>query len=108
MLAKLNELGKQSFTMSQFKGKFNRMRLLHREFSTFINQTGFDWDIETNTVHALEESWQNYCRVNIVEYNTVFNFETLYPIRFFFLLDVFIFLGTSQGKDVSNQRTFKL
>ena len=108
MLATLNELGKRSFTMTQFKGKFNRMHLLHREFSTLINQTGFGWDVETNIVHALEESWQNYCRVNIVEYNTMLYFETLSPIIFFFLLDVFIFLGTSQGKDVSNQRTFKL
>ena len=108
MLATLNELGKRSFTMAQFKGKFNRMRLLHREFSTLIIQIGFGWDAETNTVHALEESWKNYCWVNIVEYNTVFYFETLSPIIFFFLLDVFIFLGTSQGKDVSNQRTFKL
>ena len=37
MLATLNELGKPSFTMTQFKGKFNRMRLLHCEFSTLIN-----------------------------------------------------------------------
>ena len=61
MLATLNELGKRSFTMTQFKGKFNRMRLLQHEFSTLINQTGFGWDAKTNTVHALEESWQNYC-----------------------------------------------
>ena len=108
MLATLNELGKRSFTMAQFKGKFNRMRLLHREFSTLINQTGFGWDAETNTVHALEESWQNYCRVNIIEYNTVFYFDTLSLLIFFFLLAVFIFLGTSQGNDFSNQRTFKL
>ena len=77
MLATLNELGKRSFTMTQFKGKFNRMRL-HHEFSTLINQTSFGWDAKTNIVHALEESWQNYCRVNIVEYNIVFYFETLY------------------------------
>ncbi|KAL0007644.1 hypothetical protein SO802_009146 [Lithocarpus litseifolius] len=70
MLATLNELGKWSFTMTQFKGKFNRMRLLHHEFSTLINQIGFGWDAETNTVHALEEPWQNYCQLNIVEYNT--------------------------------------
>ena len=83
MLATLNELGKRSFTMTQFKGKFNRMRLLHHEFSTLINQTGVGWDVETNIVHALEESWQNYCRVNIVEYNTMLYFETLSPIIFF-------------------------
>ena len=85
MLATLNELGKRSFTMAQFKGKFNRMRLLHREFSTLINETGFGWDAETNTVHALEESWQNYCQVNIIEYNTVFYFDTLSLLIFFFL-----------------------
>ena len=56
MLATLNELGKRNFTITQFKGKFNRMRLLHCEFSTIINQTGFGWDAETNTIHALEES----------------------------------------------------
>ena len=78
MLATSNELGKRSFTMTQFKGKFNRMRLLHHEFSTLINHTSFGWDAKTNIVHALEESWQNYCRVNIVEYNIVFYFETLY------------------------------
>ncbi|KAL0003888.1 hypothetical protein SO802_011449 [Lithocarpus litseifolius] len=61
MLAVLNELDKWSFTMTQLKGKFNRMRLLHHEFSTLINRTGFGWDIETNSVHALEESWKNYC-----------------------------------------------
>ncbi|XP_050290217.1 L10-interacting MYB domain-containing protein-like [Quercus robur] len=60
MLATLNELSKRNFTMTQFKGKFNRTRLLHREFSTIINQDGFGWDVETNTIHALEESWQNY------------------------------------------------
>ena len=32
MLAVLNELGKRSFTMTQFKGKFNRMCLQHHEF----------------------------------------------------------------------------
>ena len=83
MLATLNELGKWSFTINQFKGKFNRMHLLHHEFSMLINQTSFGRDAETNTVHALEESWQNYCRVNIIEYNTVFYFDTLYPIIFF-------------------------
>ena len=108
MLATLNELGKRSFGVTQFKGKFNRMRLLHLEFSTLINQIGFGWDAETNTVHALEESWQIYCWVNIFEYNTMFYFDILSPIISFFLLDVFIFVGTSQCKDVSNQRTFKL
>ena len=58
MLATLNELGKRSFTMTQFKGKFNRMCLLHCEFSTPINQIGFGWNAETNTIHALEKSWQ--------------------------------------------------
>lgn len=47
MLAILNELGKWSFTMTQFKGKFNRMHLLYREFSTLINQTGFGWNAKT-------------------------------------------------------------
>ena len=83
ILATLNELGKRNFTMTQFKWKFNRMRLLHRDFSTLINQTSFGWDAETNTVHAFEESWQNYCQVNIVKYNTMFYFETVSPIIFF-------------------------
>ena len=34
----LNELDKRSFTMTQFKGKLNKMRSLHCEFSTLIER----------------------------------------------------------------------
>ena len=101
MLATLNELGKRSFTMTQFKGKFNRMCLLHCEFSTPINQTGFGWNAETNTIHALEKSWQSYCPVNIFEYNTMFYFDTLFPIIFFLIRRLYIF------RHIPRQKCFK-
>ncbi|RVW62573.1 hypothetical protein CK203_061606 [Vitis vinifera] len=30
------------------------------EFSDLLKHTGFGRDVETNTVHALEETWKNY------------------------------------------------
>ena len=35
------------------------------EFSNLLKHTRFGWDTETNTVHALEETWQNYIKVKI-------------------------------------------
>ena len=38
---------------------------MHHEFFDLLKHTGFGWDAETNTVHALEETWQNYIQVKI-------------------------------------------
>ncbi|KAB1210020.1 hypothetical protein CJ030_MR6G023569 [Morella rubra] len=50
-----------AYSLKQVKGKFNRLRILHREFSTLLRDpTGFGWDPETNTVTASEEAWQKH------------------------------------------------
>ena len=42
--------------MKQVKQKFNRFRIKHHEFSELLKQTRFGWDLETNTVNAIEET----------------------------------------------------
>ncbi|XP_048336047.2 L10-interacting MYB domain-containing protein-like [Ziziphus jujuba] len=64
MLEALNNKSKRNYNMKQIKQKFNRLRSKHREFSELLQQTGFGWDAETNTVNATDEMWQNYIRVH--------------------------------------------
>ncbi|RVX04394.1 L10-interacting MYB domain-containing protein [Vitis vinifera] len=64
ILLEVNSQGKRNFNLKQLKQKFNRLRAMHREFSDLLKHTGFGWDAETNTVHALEETWQNYIRAH--------------------------------------------
>ncbi|XP_060675051.1 uncharacterized protein LOC125422919 [Ziziphus jujuba] len=64
MLEALNNKSKRNYNMKQIKQKFNRLRSKHREFSELLQQTGFGWDVETNTVNATDEMWQNYIRVH--------------------------------------------
>lgn len=63
MLLEVNSQGKRNFNLKQLKQKFNRLRATHRDFSNLLKHTGFSWNAETNTVTALEETWQNYTRV---------------------------------------------
>ncbi|XP_057430818.1 uncharacterized protein At2g29880-like [Lotus japonicus] len=44
--------------VERLKGKFNRLRLQHREFSTLISRTGVTWDPEANKVNSPEEVWE--------------------------------------------------
>ena len=36
---------------------------MHHEFPNLLKHTRFGWDVETNIVHVLEETWQNYIQV---------------------------------------------
>ena len=63
ILFEVNSQGKRNFNLMQLKQKFNRLRAMHREFSNLLKHIGFGWDAKTNTVDALEETWQNYIRV---------------------------------------------
>ncbi|KAK9944143.1 hypothetical protein M0R45_009724 [Rubus argutus] len=40
------------FALDQLTGKFNRLRIAHREFSDLLEHTGFGWDPVSNTVTA--------------------------------------------------------
>ena len=63
MLLEVNSEGKRNFNLKQLKQKFNRLRSMYREFFDLLKHTGFGWDAKTNTVTALQETWQNYIRV---------------------------------------------
>lgn len=51
--------------VERLKGKFNRLRLQHREFSTLISRTGVTWDPEANKVNAPEEVWEEMYKVSL-------------------------------------------
>lgn len=55
--------GKRNFNLKHPKQKFNRLCALHRGFSDLSKHIGFGWDVETNTVTDLEETWENYIRL---------------------------------------------
>ena len=52
ILNEVNQRCGQNFSVKQIKQKFHRLRMKHRIFSELIQQTGFGWDAETNTVTA--------------------------------------------------------
>lgn len=60
----LHELTGTNYVVDKLKGKFNRLRQIHREFSTLLSRTGVTWDLESNKVNALEEVWQDLYTVS--------------------------------------------
>ena len=60
ILLEVNSQGKINFNLKQLKQKFNRLRAMHREFSDLLKHARFGWNAETNMMHALKETWQNY------------------------------------------------
>ncbi|GAV80568.1 Myb_DNA-bind_3 domain-containing protein, partial [Cephalotus follicularis] len=61
----LNKGDGKTYTMKQVKQKYHRLRANHRLFSWLLGHTGIGWDAETNTVTAIEETWQNIFRLNL-------------------------------------------
>ncbi|KAI4372761.1 hypothetical protein MLD38_010955 [Melastoma candidum] len=54
----LNEqIGGESYGIDCLRGKYHRLRIIHREFSILLNHTGVGWDPIHNTVTAPEEVW---------------------------------------------------
>ena len=53
----------KKFNLKQLKPKFNRLCAIRCEFFYLLKHNGFGWDIETNMVCALEETWKNYIKV---------------------------------------------
>jgi hypothetical protein len=63
MTTRLNSVTNRSFTARQLKAKMHRLRAMYREFYSLLQNTGFGWNAETNTVTANEEVWRNYLQV---------------------------------------------
>ena len=75
MSLKVSSQGERIFNLKQLKQKFNRLRATHHEFFDLLKHTGFGWDVETNMVHALEETWQNYIQVKTTSKVIFFYFQ---------------------------------
>ena len=75
MSLKVNSQGGKNFNLKQLKQKLNRLCATHREFFDLLKHTGFGWDVETNMVHALEETWQNYIQVKTTSKVIFFYFQ---------------------------------
>ena len=63
MLNEMNIRAKWNFNLKQLKQKFHRLHAKHCEFSDLLKYTRFGWDAESNTMHALKKTWQNYIQV---------------------------------------------
>lgn len=63
MTTKLSSITNRSFKAGQLKAKMHRLRAMYREFYSLLQNTGFGWNAETNTVTASEEVWRNYIKV---------------------------------------------
>ncbi|CAL5183411.1 unnamed protein product [Lathyrus oleraceus] len=64
MTTKLSSITNRSFKAGQLKAKMHRLRAMYREFYSLLQNTGFGWNAETNTVTASEEVWRNYLKVH--------------------------------------------
>ncbi|KAL2462253.1 Myb DNA-bind 3 domain-containing protein [Abeliophyllum distichum] len=61
---------KSDYRVERLKGKWNRLRKVHRLFSELLRHTGVTWDPNTNQVNAAEEVWQHFYTINKTEYRT--------------------------------------
>ncbi|XP_058740553.1 uncharacterized protein LOC131612821 isoform X2 [Vicia villosa] len=64
MTTRLSCTTNRSFKAGQLKAKMHRLRSMYREFYSLLQNTGFGWNAETNTVTASEEVWRNYLKVH--------------------------------------------
>ncbi|MCH89116.1 F-box family protein, partial [Trifolium medium] len=64
MTTRLNSITNCSYTKEQLQEKMHRLRAMFHEFDSLLENTGFGWNEETNTVTASEEAWQNYLKTH--------------------------------------------
>lgn len=62
------EATKSDYAMERLKGKWNRLRIVHRLFSQLLGHTCVTWDPNTNKVNAVEEVWQHFYTINKTEF----------------------------------------
>ncbi|CAJ2678340.1 unnamed protein product [Trifolium pratense] len=64
MTTRLNSITNCSYEKEQLKAKLHRLRAMFLEFYSLLQNTGFTWNAETNTVIASEEVWQNHLKTH--------------------------------------------
>ena len=53
----------QKYGADRLQGKYNRLRLKHRQFSDLISHTGVTYSPSSNQVYATEEVWKLFKKV---------------------------------------------
>ncbi|XP_010263418.1 PREDICTED: L10-interacting MYB domain-containing protein-like [Nelumbo nucifera] len=63
----MNRTG-NDYTNLPFKNKFNKLRVVYRDFKVLLSQTGFGYDYRTRTIMVKDEVWEAYIRVSLIVY----------------------------------------
>ncbi|CAH9051530.1 unnamed protein product [Cuscuta epithymum] len=56
--------GHYQYGSDRLRGKYNKMKLIHRQFGQLLAHTGVTYDSSRNVVHATEEVWQKFNKMN--------------------------------------------
>ena len=57
------EMIQTNYGVDKLKPKFNRLRQMHRDFSTLLARTGVTWEMESNKVNAPDDVWDKLIKV---------------------------------------------
>ena len=62
---------RERYTVDKLKGKYNRLRQKHYQFSELLEHTGVTYDSNANVVFAAEDVWQMFYAVIhlLIEYS---------------------------------------
>ena len=64
--AELTQIIGEDYGVERLKGKYNRLRQQHCEFSILLAYTGVTWDLASNKVNAPEDVWQDLYTVCVI------------------------------------------
>ena len=64
--SELTQIIGEDYGVERLKGKYNRLRQQHREFSILLARTGVTWDVASNKVNAPEDVWQDLYTVCVI------------------------------------------
>ena len=82
----LFEMIQTNYGVDKLKSKFNRLRQMHRDFSTLLARTGVTWEMESNKVNAPDEVWDELINV------TSWNFYPEYLVIILFVINKICFI----------------
>ncbi|KAG5069859.1 hypothetical protein JHK85_002236 [Glycine max] len=75
----LFEMIQTNYGVDKLKSKFNRLRQMHRDFSTLLARTGVTWEMESNKLNAPDEVWDGLIK-NFKKHGFEYNYDILSDI----------------------------
>ncbi|KHN36196.1 hypothetical protein glysoja_003319 [Glycine soja] len=74
-----------NYGVDKLKSKFNRLRQMHRDFSTLLARTGVTWEMESNKLNAPDEVWDELIKKgrhykNFKKHGFEYNYDILSDI----------------------------